>query len=187
MGEMIKMGGNNSRKITYNELLDHDACSPYRHRFMERFADGVELTVDLAVSQAADWDWHWAGGNLLKDCDGFFEAYDTADHVMGTALRPYQELFDAAYQKIKTKADETRCDALNNGMSEYAAWDLYDKIITDGTTVEYAAKEAAYEALHKIFQETIAREFAERYIAEKPEDQPGWCSFCNTPHDYWED
>lgn len=51
--------------ITRNMLEEAGACDSAIRLFADRFGTRVEPTLDLALSQADDWDWAWAAGALL--------------------------------------------------------------------------------------------------------------------------
>ena len=50
------------------ELLDKlEACKDQRDRFAELFLRGVELTRELIVKHAQEFDWQWCAENLAGD------------------------------------------------------------------------------------------------------------------------
>lgn len=52
-------------KITYTLLLYKGACREQRRLFALLFPEGVEITPELCVQHANDFDWTWAAENLL--------------------------------------------------------------------------------------------------------------------------
>ena len=53
-------------KITPEMLRDLKACESQYRLFVELFPDGVEITEELCVKHAHDFDFEWASQNLLN-------------------------------------------------------------------------------------------------------------------------
>jgi hypothetical protein len=62
--------------ITLEMLRQKHACRDQVARFQELFGDAVEVTVELAVKHAQDFDWDWAAWSLLSAAG--YSAYDAA-------------------------------------------------------------------------------------------------------------
>jgi hypothetical protein len=164
---MITMGTKaNSRVLTRDELLSHDPCDFYADRFFERFPESVEITVELAVSQASDWDWCWAASELLINQDSWDRAEDTIQDSYSAVMTPYWDLTSAAY-RIGEAAYQAE---LSKQRAEGVGWpDCYnkaDEVFVEATKVARAAAEAADGVARKDRDEALARAFAEQYIAE---------------------
>lgn len=53
-------------KITLKQLIDLGACRHARKRFRELFGESVEVTDDLCVKHAEEFDWDWVASHLLS-------------------------------------------------------------------------------------------------------------------------
>ena len=53
-------------KITAALLQEKDACEIQVRRFEDLFPNGAEITSELCVKHARDFDWSWAAKNLLS-------------------------------------------------------------------------------------------------------------------------
>ena len=87
-------------KITLSML--EKACEPQRALFAELFGQEVELTLELCIEHADQFNWYWAAGNLLpqKACAAFEKAYYSARAAFDKAIAPAQ----AAYNKARESA-----------------------------------------------------------------------------------
>lgn len=61
------------REITLEMLENRDACYGQQKLFRELFGDRVEVTPELCVKHAKDFEWRWACEELLsgeaqRDC-----------------------------------------------------------------------------------------------------------------------
>lgn len=121
-------------KITKNTLNELGVCPSYLRTFMdtfpesdERFEDGVEVTAQICVEQADNFDWSWAAEVMLTG-----EAYQmwrqkTHD---GDEVKALLKERDDAYAEFNTSADAwcKRHDhsyaSVNSRTSEEAAAEL---------------------------------------------------------------
>ena len=54
-------------RITLSQLKSLNACKSQVDKFSELFGESVDVTPELCVSHAQDFDWGWAAKNLLTD------------------------------------------------------------------------------------------------------------------------
>lgn len=159
-----------SRVLTRRTVSDGNPCENYYKRFTERFPISVEVTVDLAVAQAADWDWYWAAGMLLtsKGHNEFIESVDALEEAYAETMQPYWALHEAAYNEYYSqyRLEMARLLGDHPGMS----WDERFRKCAAQFKHLYAAQEAARNAAdkvaNKVRQEGIAKVWAEIYISE---------------------
>ena len=73
--------------VTLKQLDKLDACTGPRNLFEKLFGASVEITKDLCLKHASDFDWAWAADNLLgasaraeydKACASAWAEYDKA-------------------------------------------------------------------------------------------------------------
>ena len=189
------MGDNESRTLTLAMLRQAGACYTYTQQFQERFPSGaVELTVDLAVEQAREWDWYFAAGAFLRDREGFTNKVSEAEKEYSSSIRPYREILSA-----------TRVEArkLFDGLGEkygyytdayYEAYYEADKEFDRRMAFPRAVYNAACTEADRQLSTVQARAFAEQYIAERqdgaaevaeePEDDGlCHCEFCESYQD----
>lgn len=166
-GEKIKMSNNKaSRILTRDELLSHDPCFYYRDLFTQRFPVSVEVTVELAVSQAQDWDWHFAAGALLDDCEPFRAAYHASSNEYEAVMAPYVKAVELKYDEALMVYRQRRDALVEGGMNYYDACNEADMAYEGFVEVERAAREAVRLIASRRLNEALARSFAELYIAE---------------------
>lgn len=55
-----------SKTITLSQLRAAGACADQRAKFKELFGSSVEVTVELCVKHAADFDWGFAAEKFLS-------------------------------------------------------------------------------------------------------------------------
>lgn len=53
-------------KITTLQLGDKLACKEQIERFEDLFGEEVEVTLELCIKHATDFDWWWAAAHLLS-------------------------------------------------------------------------------------------------------------------------
>ena len=53
--------------ITLKQLDRRDACTGQRDLFEKLFGASVEITKELCIKHASDFDWTWAARNFLSD------------------------------------------------------------------------------------------------------------------------
>ena len=177
------MSDNKSRTLTLAMLIDAGACYTYTQQFRERFPEGsVDMTVDLAVSQAKDWDWYFAAGAFLCDRTDWNSKINEAERQYSASIRPYRELLS------NTRVEASK---LFEGLAEkhgyytdeyYKAYSEVDVEFQRRMAVPRAAYNAACEAAALAVSTAQARAFAEQYIAEDgmplEVDEPCDCGSC---------
>lgn len=72
------MNKRKSRVLTYAALKQAGARSSQLRLFKRRFGEKVRITPALCYKHAADFDWYWAGDNLLYSQDAY-ELYYAAE------------------------------------------------------------------------------------------------------------
>ena len=95
-------------KITLKML--EGACEPQRDLFSELFGEEVELTLELCIEHAAEFDWYWAAENLLQP-----KATAEYDKAIAPARAAYKKALDsacAAYDNAIDSASEAFSKAL---------------------------------------------------------------------------
>jgi hypothetical protein len=152
-----------SRILTRQMVMGHDPCPSQRNLFMERFPEQVEVTVELAVSQASDWDWYWAADELLS-YDGYrqWQAIRQAANGQFTSpLEPYRELFDQAYDAAWVARDEVLRGDFS--VPEVGAAQM---TFEESLAIPWAALAAAKKIATDRYKRATAKAWAEIYIAE---------------------
>lgn len=161
-----------SRILTRETVMNRKPCPTYRNRFIERFPVQVEVTVDLAISQAMDWDWPWAAEQLLsyKGWQQWREPQIALWADFDDALRPYSEIVNRVADEHRPQRLDRRDELVQQGMSwnqaTDQAWDEFAKKLE----VPRAARDAVENLLEKRYQEARAKLWAEIYISEGEQD-----------------
>lgn len=141
-------------KITLEDLVNRGACHNYRVKFRDLFGEEVEVTVELCVKYAQDFDWNWARDNLL----GWGKPRDDFDALEGPAYQEMTDVTDPAYKEYSEAREKFYAELLGTDRSE-APWRTYrDKCqeplakyneVCKKASVEYNKKCA--EAFGKVF------------------------------------
>ena len=121
------------RKINLKQLLDAKACSDQVVLFVQKFGASVDVTVELAVSLAGVFDFHWAAENLLQP-----SAWSEYERVKAPALAEYERVKGSAwaeYRRVKTSA-----------LAEYervkaSAWAEYERVEASTFATAYLNQE----------------------------------------------
>ena len=100
-------------KITVERLKRLRACKAQVARFAELFPDGVEVTEELCIQHAQDFDWRWGSRNLLSPLA--LAAYDNA-------VAPARADYDNAVARAWARAH------YDNAVAR--AWADYEKAAT---------------------------------------------------------
>ena len=82
-------------RITLSQLKSLDACKSQVDKFSELFGESVDVTPELCVSHAQDFDWGWAARNLLTD-----SALAEYERVTSTALAEYKRVTARAFGEL---------------------------------------------------------------------------------------
>lgn len=161
-----------SRALTREMFMKGHPCYIYRTRFIERFPVSVEVTAELAVSQADDWDWWWAAYYLLSKA-GYAEfsiRVAEVEQIYADTLAPYRAV-RAALQSEAEKQQMLYRDKLHeDGVPYYDAEDksyiLYGSLMRTVGSGEYYGTSVAENAA-KARVEGIARVWAELFLEDK--------------------
>lgn len=164
-----------SRKLLVSEILRGDPCYVYSQRLSERFTGEIEVTVELALSQADDWDWYWAASRLLtvagyeKFSAAMEKGYEAQDEEL-------QFLRDASRSAHNRARDEyNRVLETSRGENYWASDDAYraaNKVYSELTEVVDAAYEAARKVTNGRVNKIGAETFATLYIGEEGTEEP---------------
>lgn len=94
--------------ITYELLESRGACENQVKLFRNIFPEGVEVSVELCVKYASEFDFNWAGGNLLKDTKAYKEAeeplwevYKESEEHLWKAYKEVEEPLLRSYKEVK--------------------------------------------------------------------------------------
>lgn len=159
-----------SRTLEFQTVRRFGPCWEYRSKLQERYPESVEVTVELAVSQANDWDWYWAAENLLTT-DGYHAFCDRAsdaERERQKVIEPYNNVRRAMRQAMKAEYDRVRREEIAKGVNEWDAGNTASKLyykLTDMLPNVYDLdwyKEASQKRV-----EAWARAWAEIYISEE--------------------
>jgi len=158
-----------SRFLPAYMVLDADPCPTYRNRFEERYeVTGVEVTVELAVSQSEDWDWYWAADALLsyEGYDEFRSRVSAENEAYDKYMAPFRTAISAAYDNADRVYEEFR----EAGPKDGQRWDEFyaegDRLYGYEMAVARAAEEAMRGVLNKRLRVAEATAFAEIFISE---------------------
>lgn len=155
------------RILTRETVMAGQPCSTYRTRFIERFPESVEVTVELAVSQSEDWDWFWAAGELLtvEGRKAFHEGTNELDKAYAVTMQPYWNLLDAARKQADRVYAQTVID--ERGKRNIPRYHLAEAVYTKTIEVEKAAAFAADKVASLRIRQGEAKLWAEIYISEE--------------------
>jgi hypothetical protein len=159
-----------SRLLTLDMVLEGSPCDEYRNRFTNRYGEeGVEVTVEKALSESSDWDWEWAGAVLLsrKAKAEFSRRSREADKAYDAAMKPYWDLVNAAWDKYYDVRDAASREASAKGLSYGARFEYMDKASEGVTTIPQAAQSAAHLIAEKIRSDARITAFAELFIQDE--------------------
>ena len=85
-----------SRPLTLETLLKRGACADQCQRFADTFGNSVDVTPELCVSVADQFDWAWAVWRLLSP-----EAQAEHERVCALARAEYERVRDSAQAKYE--------------------------------------------------------------------------------------
>ena len=85
-------------RITPEMLKARGACESQYNLFVELFPDGVEITEELCVKHAQDFDLDWASQNLLNFSQLGTYCEAVAPHMKAyyEAIAPHRKAYDEA-------------------------------------------------------------------------------------------
>lgn len=158
-----------SRLLTLEMVLKGSPCYEYRNRFTERYGeDGVMVTVEKALSESDDWDWEWAGVYLLtrKAKAEFSRRSREADQAYDEAMRPYWDLYNAAYDKYYAARDAAQVTVEYRALSWNDRYTFLDKASEGILDIPRAAQVAANEIAAKRRTDARITAFAELFVLD---------------------
>ena len=143
------------RKINLKQLLDAKACSDQVVLFVQKFGASVDVTVELAVSLAGVFDFHWAAENLLQPSAlAEYErveapAWSEYERVKAPALAEYERVKGSAwaeYRRVKTSALAEYERVKAPASAEYervkaSAWAEYERVEASTFATAYLNQE----------------------------------------------
>jgi hypothetical protein len=144
-----------NRTITLAQLENANVCSVYTEKFRELFGNSTEVTVELCVRHAQDFDWNWAADNLLTATAR--RAYDDAtatalkahDDAMATARRAYEDAMATALEAYE--------DAMATALEAY-----------EGATAPASrAYEGATAPASRVYYDALATAWATAYLGDQ--------------------
>lgn len=162
-----------SRTLTREMFLKGEPCWHYRNQFDTLFPESVEVTVELAVSQANDWDWFWAAENLLSQ-EGY-EKFKTAcravDKVRTDTLAPYTAVRNAARRAAEEEQDKKYQALLASGVrrwdAEDQAYEFQQNLLNVlGYNSDFYNSDVV-KAAEKAYIEAQAQAWAELFLTDK--------------------
>lgn len=160
-----------SRKLLVSEVLRGDPCYTYSQRLSERFSGEIEVTVELAVSQADDWDWYWAASRLLTEAgyDKFSSAVGKANEEQDQELKPLRDLRRSAHDQARTEYNRVLEEhpKEDNYWITDAAYRAANKVYSELTEVADAGYDAARKVVQGRVNKVAAEAFATLYISEE--------------------
>lgn len=158
-----------SRLLTLEMVLKGSPCYEYRNRFTERYGEnGVEVTVEKALSESDDWDWEWAGAVLLtrKAKAEFSRRSREADKAYNEAMQPYYDLYNAAYDRYDDARDAAQVTAEYRALSWNDRYDYLDKVSEGILDIPRAALNAADSIAGPMRRNAGITAFAELFILD---------------------
>jgi hypothetical protein len=81
--------------ITVKMLKSKDACFSQVKLFQDLFGDAVEVTRELCLKHASDFDFNWAAMNLLNT-----SARRAYEEAVASAWRAYDEAVALAFFEV---------------------------------------------------------------------------------------
>lgn len=157
-----------SRVLTREMVLRGRPCGEFRKRFIGRFPESIDVTVELAVSQASDWDWWWAVSNLLSD-KRYQEArkqFNELSNKHDLELAPYRELSNKAYDEYYAARRAASDEAYAQNLPYWERVQYVNSKCEDLRTVPEAAYNAAIAVSDKRLHEGQAKIWAELFLVD---------------------
>lgn len=164
-----------SRTLKVSEILRGDPCYTYSSRLRERFETEINVTVELAVSQADDWDWYWAASRLLTQAgyEKFTSAVEKSYEAQDEELQFLRDASRSTHNRARDEYNRVLADS--RGENYWASDDAYraaNKVYSELTEVVDAAYEAARKVTNGRVNKIAAETFAMLYIGEGGTEEP---------------
>lgn len=167
-----------SRTLKVSEIRRGEPCYTYSQRLRERFETEINVTVELAVSQADDWDWYWAASRLLTQAgyEKFTSAVDKVYERNDAQLEPLRVASREAHNQARNEYHRVLEEHPKEG--NYWITDAAYRAANQAYSEVIEVIDAAYEAARKVVQGRVnkvaAEAFATLYIGEEgTEEQTG--------------
>lgn len=93
--------------ITYQMVLDKNACTVQSYKFLETFPDGVEVTEELCLKYSQDFDFEWAAQAFLpySQWSKFMRIVNEASDILWSARLEAQGTMNASrYDQMMDRA-----------------------------------------------------------------------------------
>ena len=129
-----------SKKITTKMLTDLGACHGQIVKFNELFPEGANVTIELCVKHAADFDWDWAVG-------AFLSRPALADYR--AAVAPYLEAYKVASASALATYGATISPVRYVSDADMVhAWDKYRADVSPSSDAYESAKASAWASAY---------------------------------------
>ena len=149
-------------RLTLETLLKRGACADQCQRFADTFGKSVDVTPELCMSVADQFDWSWAARCLLSP-----EARAEHERVCAPARAEYKRVRDSAlaeYWRVRAPALAEYERVRDSALADY-------KRVRDSALAEYwrvcASAWAEYERVRDSaqaeYERVCAREFGRLY------------------------
>lgn len=167
-----------SRKLLVSEIRRGEPCYVYSQRLSERFNVEIDVTVELALSQADDWDWYWAASRLLtqKGYNEFSRIVNKVEDAQSDDLKDLRKLVSAKRELARAEYDQVlRIEVEKEGnwysnAAYEAANKAYARIVEPFDAALHAARKVTEHRVNVVKAQT----FATLYISEEgTTDQTG--------------
>lgn len=88
--------------ITYQMLLDKNACTVQSYKFLKTFPDGVEVTEELCLKYSQDFDFEWAAQAFLpySQWSKFMRIVNEASDILWSARLEAQGTMNASQYSV---------------------------------------------------------------------------------------
>ncbi len=135
-------------KITLTMLRRAGACKPQVKRFAELFGEEADVTEELCVQHAQEFEWDWAASNLLDDDQQkiYREARASAEKIYREACAPAKKIYDETIASAGKIYREARASA--------------EKIYREACAPAKKIYDKTRSSALKIYNETCASAFA---------------------------
>lgn len=158
-----------SRLLTREMVLKGNPCYDYRTQFCQRFPEGIQVTKELAVSQAADWDWGWAGTYLLSR--GAHVQFRTLQDEIGEEynrkMGPFWDLDNKVWDEWKGIRAKAREEARQLGLGDAQRYTYVENACMGARDVANAGIRAAGTAAGEWRNKKLAALFVELFLADE--------------------
>jgi hypothetical protein len=102
--------------ITYQMVLDKNACTVQSLKFLKTFPDGVEVTEELCLKYSQDFDFEWAAHALLpySQWSKFMRIVKEANDILWSARLEARGTMNASqysvdYEDYDQMMDRAQC------------------------------------------------------------------------------